>query len=89
MKLKDVINMFWSEKYKVGDIVMIRKDLIPHKAYDDCNCTTPMAECRGKITKILMVPCKNRYFIDKDLTSGFCFYWAGEMFKKIDIDERE
>lgn len=68
-------------KYKVGDKVKIRKDLIDEENYGSVNFVEPMEEYKGQTAEITMTydDGKDGYLIDID---GGVWYWSAEMFEK-------
>ena len=54
-------------KYKIGDKVLVREDLIAEQVYGENICTSEMASFKGKIVTIKKV-CENKYII-KEVTT--------------------
>lgn len=68
-------------KYRVGDKVMVRDDLVINKQYRGGNSTSDcfvreMAEWRGKVVEIVGVRPNGKYKITGDL----CWNWTDDMF---------
>ncbi len=53
-------------KYKVGDVVKVRSDLICGKTYNDLRLVEKMDKYKGKIVHIMKVV-KNWYYIIEEL----------------------
>jgi hypothetical protein len=70
-------------KYKVGDVVTIRKDLIRNEEYGGNFFLLGMEDCKGKKAKIMAV--RPEYY-DIDIDGGF-FAWTDEMFEETDTRE--
>lgn len=70
-------------KYKVGDKVKIREDLIDEENYGCANFVEPMEEYKGQIAEITMMydDGEDGYLIDID---GGVWYWSAEMFINFD-----
>lgn len=64
-------------RYKIGDRVKIRKDLIESKEYGSKMFVYDMLEYRGMIVTIREVHNNNSYYIKE-----YDFYWTDEMFEK-------
>lgn len=81
--------------YKVGDIVLVRDDLIPEQSYGGVGFVQGMTHCRGNLVTIRKVlkrdvwSKQNLYFIEEDSR----WLWSAEMFNvlstaaNIDVDE--
>lgn len=73
-------------KYKVGDKVRIREDLLIDKKYDGCRFTSSMTVFLGKIVTIRKVYENiNRYKIEEDYE---IWVWAGEMFEPLESENQ-
>lgn len=73
-------------KYKVGDKVRIREDLLIDKRYDGCRFTSSMTVFLGKIVTIRKVyENSNRYKIEEDYE---IWGWAGEMFEPLESENQ-
>lgn len=73
-------------KYKVGDKVRIREDLLIDKKYDGCRFTSSMTVFLGKIVTIREVYENiNRYKIEEDYE---IWVWAGEMFEPLESENQ-
>lgn len=70
-------------KYKVGDKVKIREDLIDEENYGCANFVEPMEEYKGQIAEITMTydDGEDGYLIDID---NGVWYWSAEMFINFD-----
>lgn len=68
-------------KYKVGDKVKIREDLIDEENYGCANFVEPMEEYKGQIAEITMTydDGEDGYLIDID---NGVWYWSAEMFEE-------
>lgn len=69
-------------KYKVGDKVKIREDLIDEENYGSANFVEPMEEYKGHTAEIIFTyddGSEDGYLIDID---GGVWYWSAEMFKE-------
>ena len=64
-------------KFKVGDKVRVRKDLVLNHTYGNYFFVSIMEKFKGKIVTIISV-CNNRYEIEED--NKRC-YWTDEMFE--------
>lgn len=68
-------------KYKVGDKVRIREDLVEEKQYDGDICFVPsMAQYKGKVATITDILWNDCYTIDLD---GKIWHWTDGMFEDI------
>lgn len=73
-------------KYKVGDKVRIREDLLIDKKYDGCRFTSSMTVFLGKIVTIRKVyENSNRYKIEEDYE---IWAWTGEMFEPLESENQ-
>lgn len=71
-------------KYKVGDKVRIRKDLVRGQKYGKYDVTSTMQELGGKTACITDVNVRNEaYHIDLDLD---LLHWTDEMFEDVDTE---
>lgn len=68
-------------KYKVGDKVRIRKDLIIKEQYNDLTFVPDMVQYMGKVATITKIRFEDAYSIDLD---GCNWCWTDEMFEDID-----
>lgn len=69
-------------KYKVGDKVKIREDLIDEENYGSANFVEPMEEYKGHTAEIIFTyddGSEDGYLIDID---GGVWYWSAEMFEE-------
>lgn len=77
-----------SNKYKVGDVVRIKKNLLSGVdcagCYDSCFVASEMLSYEGRTAIIMEARRKNRYSINLD--HGF-FCWTDEMFEP--VEERD
>lgn len=77
-------------KYKVGDKVRIREDLVVGKEYGDCYARASMVEMGGSVVtieNINQISSKGfAYSIEED---PFCFSWTDEMFDPVDEELTE
>lgn len=65
-------------RYKVGDCVLVRNDLIPNECCGDALFTSEMKNCLGRIVHIVCRhPCRIGYIITE---SSWCWCWTDEMF---------
>lgn len=62
-----------TSKYKVGDTVRIRSDLIVGKVYGDIKMSGLMAKFRGDTARVTAVPTVGIYRLDE------MFFWDEEM----------
>lgn len=69
-------------KYKVGDKVRIRKDLV-EKQYDGLCFVPSMAQYKGKVATITDIQFDDCYTIDLD---GKTWHWTDGMFEDIEIE---
>ena len=53
-------------RYKVGDKVKIRKDLVEEKQYDGLCFVPSMAQYKGKVATIVSIQWEDYYEIDID-----------------------
>jgi hypothetical protein len=67
-------------KYKVGDKVRIREDLITNKRYNGLSFIPSMEQYKGKVATITNIIFGDHYIIDLD-DNDWC--WADEMFEDI------
>jgi hypothetical protein len=67
-------------KYKVGDKVRIREDLITNKRYNGLSFIPSMEQYKGKVATITNIIFGDHYIIDLD-DNEWC--WADEMFEDI------
>lgn len=74
-------------KYKIGEKVKIREDLIVNKWYGRDAFASDMAEYKGKIAKIVRVNEINKCY-DLDIDEGF-YFWTDEMFEEVEIPKSE
>ena len=67
-------------KYKVGDKVKIREDLIDEECYGTGRFVEPMEEYKGQTAEIIIAyeDDGDGYIIDID---GSVWYWTAEMFE--------
>jgi hypothetical protein len=77
-------------KHKIGDKVIIRKDLNCLKSYGNCDVVLFMEQYRGKVATIEHLyknTNRNRYriVIDNDISNQWA--WTDEMFEE--MEERE
>ena len=70
-------------KYKVGDVVKVRSDLIAEKRYDKIRATIDMLKFKGKIVRILET-FNNFYYIKEDNGRWF---WNDEMLEPLTEEE--
>jgi hypothetical protein len=68
-------------KFKVGDKVRIKKDLVVDEVYSDCCFVEYMAKFKGEIATIIKRYSDDCYLIDIDKEG---WLWAPEMLEKID-----
>lgn len=71
------------KKYKVGDKVRIRKDLIIDEQYNDLTFVPSMAQYKGKVATITEIRFEDVYGIDLD---GCNWCWSDEMFEDVNED---
>lgn len=69
-------------KYKVGDKVFVRSDLLVHKNYDGWCFTLPMAQFLGQIVTIKSVEESGNYRIVE-----FPCVWTNSMFEDTELCE--
>lgn len=74
-------------KYKVGDKVKVREDLIDCETYDEINYVSDMDEWKGKIVTISYAN-DNYYEIAEDNQTDK-WMWSAEMFEDISDDENK
>jgi hypothetical protein len=76
-------------KYKVGDKVKVRKDLIENKLYGSQYFVDAMKKFKGKIVTIDKVnKDANNYFIKEDIKYGYIHYnYTEEMLEDIEFDD--
>lgn len=67
-------------KYKVGDKVRIRKDLIIGEEYDDFTFIDDMIKYKGKMATITSIRFSDCYTINLD---GNSWRWTDEMFEDV------
>jgi hypothetical protein len=67
-------------KYKVGDKVRIRKDLIIKEQYNDLTFVPDMVQYMGKVATITEIRFEDVYGIDLD---GCNWCWTDEMFEDV------
>ena len=75
-------------KYKVGDKVKIREDLIVDNTYGADSYVEDMAQYKGEITTVISITDNNKYKLDVD--SYWC--WTDEMLEDVieeDVIESE
>ena len=70
-------------RYKVGDKVRVRKDLVVDKDYGGYDFVSSMEEFEGKIVTIESVD-GDHYHIEEDKFE-FKFYWVDEMLEPIKV----
>lgn len=70
-------------KYKVGDKVRIRKDLIIKEQYNDLTFVPAMVQYMGKVATITEIRFEDVYGIDLD---GCNWCWSNEMFEDVNED---
>ena len=68
-------------KYKVGDKVKVRGDLVVGKKYDGEHFIEYMTQYRGKIVTIDRVGTDNLEYLIKD--DNHSYWWTDEMFKPL------
>jgi hypothetical protein len=68
-------------KYKVGDKVRIREDLIIKEQYNDLTFVPDMVQYMGKVATITAIRFEDAYGIDLD---GCNWCWTDEMFEDIE-----
>lgn len=68
-------------KYKVGDKVKIREDLIDEENYGCANFVEPMEEYKGQIAEITMTYDDGELGYLIDIDNGV-WYWSAEMFEE-------
>jgi hypothetical protein len=66
-------------KYKVGDKVRVRNDLVDQKFYGEINYVSDMDEWKGKVVTISFVD-DDYYEIEEDKQ---IWYWSAEMFEDV------
>ena len=64
-------------KYKIGDKVKIREDLMCNECYYNVYCTIEMTELAGEIVTIEGIDSNGDYFIKED---NYGYSWSAEMF---------
>jgi hypothetical protein len=67
-------------KYKVGDKVRVRKDLVIDSVYGGYSFPEGMAMFRGKVVTISKRLNNGKYYILED-NSGYAWTWTNEMFE--------
>jgi hypothetical protein len=74
-------------KLKIGEVVMIKKELEGGKYYDDCFFSPKMEKYCGKIATIIEYWPRERYLLDIDKKR---WHWSDGMLERyIEVDERE
>jgi hypothetical protein len=73
-------------KYKVGDKVKIREDLIIKEQYNDLTFVPDMVQYMGKVATITEIRFEDVYGIDLD---GCNWCWTDEMFEDIEHIEAD
>lgn len=74
-------------KYKVGDKVRVRKDLVIDSIYGEDSFTEEMAMFRGKVVTISKILNNGKYYILED-GSEYDWSWTNEMFEGLAGDEQ-
>ena len=69
-------------KYKVGDKVKIREDLIEYKSYGDCTFLSDMEPWRGQVATIAC--CKDSSYL---LEGDGKWDWTDEMIEGLAVDD--
>ena len=72
-------------KYKVGDKVRVRTDLVDCKNYGEINYVSDMDEWKGKVVTISFVGNDNYYEIEEDTEK---WAWSDEMFENVDKNKK-
>lgn len=69
-------------KYKIGDKVKVREDLVVHKSYGIQDFVNDMKKFKGKLVTISDITCeaKNEYHIKEDREE---YFWTAEMFETV------
>ena len=75
-------------KYKVGDEVIIRSDLVAEEFYEDVFCRDKMAKMGGKRAMIIKVEYNLVEYYRVDIDNGL-FCWTGEMFERQNYEGEE
>lgn len=72
-------------RFKVGDRVIVRDDLVVGYDYDGCNFVSDMRKFRGTVVTICEVrDWSRRYFITEDDENWF---WSDPMFACLEADD--
>ena len=67
------------KKYKIGDSVKIRSDLVPGNRYGEEMFMEEMVDNLGKEAKIVALLTEDEYFLDVDQDNPWG--WTAEMFE--------
>jgi len=67
-----------AKRFKIGDKVKVRKDLIVGKLYDGVRCSSIMARMGGEV---LTIDCVKS---DSYGGEGYIFYWSDEMLEPVE-----
>lgn len=71
-------------KYKVGDKVRVREDLLKEECYDGCYVNPVIGEFAGRVVTIsFIIDSTNQYKIKEDNEAWF---WAEEMFEPLESE---
>ena len=79
-------------KYKVGDKVRVRSDLVDGKAYDRVNYFNDMDKWKGKVVTISFVDNDYHYYEIAEEKDSDKWMWSAEMFEDVsdnNVGERE